>query len=192
MTNLAKPVSRLIAKKERGAVPRQRGRHEQHERAALPRSTHAVLGRVEDEEVASGSAATLLITASTPGEVENMARRIHYASVRAAAPFILLRTCALPIEPWSLREQCSAVLDAAQGGSLLMTDVEETPVLVQEVLAQLLAELQTARAPVRVIAGTTVSLVDRVALGTFSEALLYRLNVIHLVVGTAAPSSIRR
>jgi DNA-binding NtrC family response regulator len=47
------------------------------------------------------------------------------------------------------------------------------------------AELEFARAssrPVRLMSGTTVSLLDRVASGTFSDRLFYRLNTIHLVV----------
>lgn len=89
-----------------------------------------------------------------------------------------------------------ALLDAAICGSLLMIDIDEMPVLVQELLLDLLAELQSAgarSAAVRLIAGTTVSLVDRVAVGAFSERLFYRLNVIHLVVKPdEASASIRR
>ena len=57
-------------------------------------------------------------------------------------------------------------------------------------LVQLLADLQSARAPsaaVRVISGTTVSLLDRIAAGTFSERLFYRLNLLHLVMRNGAP-----
>jgi DNA-binding NtrC family response regulator len=158
----------------------------------LPRATKAELdhGRdrgVEDEEMAGRSSATLLITASTRGEVETVARRIHRTSFRATAPFVRVRTGTLPIEPRMLRETCSALLDAAPGGSMLMTDVEEMPASVQGVLADLLAELQSARArsaAVRLISGTTVPLLDRIAAGTFSERLFYRLNLLHLVAET--------
>ena len=54
----------------------------------------------------------------------------------------------------------------------------------------LLGGLQSARmssAAARLISGTTVSLLDRVAAGTFSERLFYRLNIIHLVAGAGAP-----
>jgi DNA-binding NtrC family response regulator len=153
-------------------------------------------GRVEAEKIASRSSATLLITAFSPARVEELARRIHLASDRAGAPFVLLPTHALPIEPVALRERCSALLDAAIGGSLLMVDVEAMPVLVQEVFLDLVAELQAARArsaAVRLIAGTTVPLLERVTGGTFSERLFYRLNVIHIVAtADAASTSIRR
>ena len=144
---------------------------------------------VEEEDIASQSSATLLITASTREEVESLARRIHQTSFRATAPFVQVRTGTLPVEPRLLRESCSALLDAATGGSMLMTDVEEMPAGVQGLLVELLADLQSARAPsaaVRVISGTTVSLLDRIAAGTFSERLFYRLNLLHLGAGNGA------
>jgi DNA-binding NtrC family response regulator len=113
---------------------------------------------VEEEDIAGRSSATLLITASTGGEVQTLARRIHQTSFRATAPFVRVRTSTLPIEPRLLRESCSALLDAATGGSMLMTDVEEMPASVQGLLVELLADLQSARAPWaagRVISGTT-------------------------------------
>jgi len=168
---------------------------ERGKEGALPGGTTAVLDHgsdrgVEEEEMAGRSSARLLITASTRGEVETVARRIHRTSFRATAPFVRVRTGTLPIEPQLLRERCSALLDAATGGSMLMTDVEEMPASVQGLLVQLLADLQSARAPsaaVRVISGTTVSLLDRIAAGTFSERLFYRLNLLHLVVRSSAP-----
>jgi DNA-binding NtrC family response regulator len=58
------------------------------------------------------------------------------------------------------------------------------PSIVQNQLLDLLAELELARAPsaaVRLVCGTSVSLLDRIAAGTFSERLFYRLNMIHLM-----------
>lgn len=167
---------------------------EHQKRQGLPRGTNALLDQegdrvVEDEEMAGRSSAPLLVTASTRGEVETVARRIHETSFRAAAPFVRVRTGTLPIEPRLLSESCSALLDDATGGSMLMTDVEEMPAIVQGVLIELLAELQRARAPsaaVRLISGTTVSLLDRIAAGSFSERLFYRLNILHLMVGNGA------
>ena len=60
---------------------------------------------------------------------------------------------------------------------------------MQEALIDLLAGLESARRPsaaVRLISGTTVALLDRVAGGTFSERLFYRLNIIHLTVGNGS------
>ena len=140
----------------------------------------------EDEGAASRSAARLLITASTQREVETLARRVHGAGPRAELPFVHTWACDLPIGAEALREHCAGVLDAAAGGSMLISDVEEMRPIVQDVLLDVLAGLELARRPsaaVRLISGTTVSLLDRVTAGTFSHRLFYRLNVIHLMQG---------
>jgi DNA-binding NtrC family response regulator len=96
-----------------------------------------------------------------------------------------MRARDLPIEPQMLRDACSSLLDTAAGGSILISDVEEMPWTVQRQLVDVFADLEFARAsssPVRLMSGTTVSLLDRVASGAFSDRLFYRLNTIHLVV----------
>jgi Sigma-54 interaction domain len=142
------------------------------------------LDSVEDEDVAARSDAKLLITASAPLLVEALARRIHAAGVRAALPFVQTWACDFPIDRQMLGATCSSLLDTATGGSVLISDVEEMPRIVQDTLMELLADLELARAPlplVRLIAGTTVSLLDRVEAGTFSDRLFYRLNTIHVL-----------
>ena len=136
------------------------------------------------EDVASWSPASLLITAPTQQRVETLARRVHETGPRAQFPFV--HTCAgdLPVEPKVLKEYCTSVVAAAAGGSLLISAVEEMPPAVQDALSELLAGLGFARRPsaaVRLISGTTVPLQDRVAAGSFSERLFYRLNIIHLM-----------
>ena len=65
-----------------------------------------------------------------------------------------------------------------------MTDVEQMPAFVQNRLVETLDCLQAALEPtcrVRLLAGTTTALYERIADGTFAERLFYRLNTIHLV-----------
>ena len=146
----------------------------------------------EDVHTASQSPARLLITASTQQSVETLARRIHGNGPRARFPFVVTSVGELPVDPQSLTKDCVRFLDAAAGGSVLLRAVEEMPAPVQEALIDLLAGLESARRPsaaVRVISGTTVSLLERVAAGTFSERLFYRLNIIHLMVGNGAPAA---
>jgi DNA-binding NtrC family response regulator len=126
--------------------------------------------------------------------VETIARRIHEAGPRARRPFLHLWACDFPIEPEVLREYCGSVLDRAAGGSLLIDGVQEMPSTVQDTLIELLAGLEFSRRPrdaVRLISGTTVSLFERVAAGTFSEQLFYRLNIIHLMAVDGALSPTR-
>jgi DNA-binding NtrC family response regulator len=148
-----------------------------------------VLLDLEDEELASRTDATLLITAANGGG-ETVARRIHGASLRADFPFLRVSAGGFPIDPVMLRVTCARLLDTASGGSVFITDIEDLPPIVQDLLVELLGNLQFARAPsdaVRVMTGTAVSLLDRIAAGMFSERLFYRLNLIHLVVPDDAP-----
>jgi two-component system, NtrC family, response regulator PilR len=145
---------------------------------------------VEDVSVASRSPARLLITASTQRAVETLARRIHGSGPRAQFPFVMTTAGELPVGARALRDGCVRFLDAAAGGSLLISAIEEMPAAVQEAWIELLAGLESARRPsagVRLISGTTVSLLDRVAAGTFSERLFYHLNIIHVMAGAGPP-----
>jgi sigma-54 dependent transcriptional regulator, acetoin dehydrogenase operon transcriptional activator AcoR len=144
---------------------------------------------VEDEELANQSPVRLLITAPTAQAVETLARRIHGAGPRAQFPFVQTGAVELPVGPELLKEYCARLLDSAAGGTLLVSAVEEMPATVQDAMIDLLGGLESARvlsAMARLISGTTVSLRDRVAAGTFSERLFYRLNIIHLTVGNGS------
>jgi DNA-binding NtrC family response regulator len=159
-------------------------------RVGIPARTEVLAPTtVEDEDVAAHSASRLLISGASRQGVETLARRIHGAGRRAPFPFLQQQASHLPIEAATLRAHCARVLDAAAGGSMLISDVEDLPPVVQGMLIELLAELESAscRSPaVRLISGTTVALFDRVLAGTFSAPLFYRLNIIHLVAGDRA------
>jgi DNA-binding NtrC family response regulator len=138
----------------------------------------------QDEHLAAQTTARLLITAATRGQVETVARRIHTASDRARFPFVQTRARDLPRTPAAWKATWSDLLDRAAGGSMLVSDIEEMSRSGQDILFNLLSD--PARdtdglADVRLVAGTTESLFDRVRSGEFSERLFYRLNVIHLV-----------
>jgi two-component system, NtrC family, C4-dicarboxylate transport response regulator DctD len=136
-----------------------------------------------DEDLAGQTEVRLLITASTPASVAAIARRIHAASARATLPFVRTRAGDLPTDPGMLRDTCARLLDVAAGGSMLIDNVEEMPESVQFMVVEVLADLEYERLPsaaIRLISGTSVSLLDRVAAGTFSERLFYRLNAVHV------------
>jgi Transcriptional regulator containing PAS, AAA-type ATPase, and DNA-binding domains len=155
------------------------------------RNTAVAVLAVEDEDVARRSPARLLITAATQHGVETLAQRVHATGPRAQFPFIQTWAGDLPIEPELLEEYCTSVLAAAAGGSVLFSAVEQMPPSVQDALHALLDRLEFAHgtsAEVRLISGTTTSLFERVAAGTFSERLFYRLNIIHLLAGAEKPA----
>jgi DNA-binding NtrC family response regulator len=147
-------------------------------------SDHApALLAVEDEDLVCRSPARLLITASTQHGVEIVARRVHDAGPRAGFPFVHASARDFPVEPDVLKEYCTRMLAAAARGSVLISGVEEMPSAVQEALGELLAGpgfTGGTSADARLISGSTVSLLDRVAAGAFSDRLFYRLNTIHV------------
>ena len=83
------------------------------------------LHAVEDVNVASRSPARLLITASTPQAVETLARRIHGSGPRAQFPFLMICAGDLPVGAQALRDGCVGLLDAAAGGSVLVSAVRK-------------------------------------------------------------------
>jgi Sigma-54 interaction domain len=114
----------------------------------------------------------------------------YLAAVRAR--FVLsCRSAPAPFRPPRARCEAPAptLLDAAAGGSVLHSDVDEMPRPVQGLLIGLLEELEDERDPaaaVRLVSGSTASLVPGILAGTFSAQLFYRLNVIHVVAGVGA------
>jgi two-component system response regulator PilR (NtrC family) len=140
---------------------------------------------VHDEEMVARCAATTLITGSLASEVERLARRIHASGPRAALPFVQVSGRAFPADPAALSEAFATLIDAAAGGTLLVTDVEEMPAIVQDRFIDTLVQLPDGRDPlaaVRLVVGTTVSLRQRIADGTFSDRLFSRVNINHVVV----------
>jgi DNA-binding NtrC family response regulator len=98
-----------------------------------------------DERVASRSATRLLITAPTSDLVEVIARRIHGAG-RGAAPFVQVAARDLPGGTFLLTAAFASLFNrATTGGSLLFTDVEEMPEVVQDELLGVIEGLQSAR-----------------------------------------------
>ena len=133
--------------------------------------------------MAARHSVTLLITAGSRQMVDIVARRIHSSQFTAVAPFVGLKAGSFPPDAEQLRTHLVKPLYAAAGGSLLIRDVEEMSSAAQRTFASILSERSLGHpAAVRLIAGTTVSLLERVNAGYFLEELFYRLNLIHLVI----------
>ena len=73
--------------------------------------------------------------------MEHLARRIHAASSRAACSFVQASAAELPVEPSALMKTCAGLIQAAAGGTLLLTAVA-MPAIAQDRFIETLAELQ--------------------------------------------------
>jgi transcriptional regulator with PAS, ATPase and Fis domain len=176
----------------------------------LPRSMRGVIGNAESmldvyrviDRVADTSC-TVLVTGESGTGKELVARAVHFASKRAAAPFVAINCGAIPealLESELFGHARGAFTGAhatktgrialAQGGTLFLDEIGELPLSLQVKLLRILqtheyspvGDTRTMKADVRIVAATNIDLEQAVAAGAFREDLYYRLNVIHLTV----------
>ena len=132
-----------------------------------------------------------------------LARTLHLHSRRHDFPFVMVNCPTLSEEllasemfghvkgsfTGAVRDQAGRV-EAAEGGTLFLDEVGEISPALQAKLLRFLQERQferigetrTRQADVRVVAATNRNLEEDVADGRFREDLLYRLNVVEVVV----------
>jgi len=154
------------------------------------------------ENVAQGRA-TILVTGESGTGKELLSRFIHAKSSRAQKNFVAVNCAALPeglLESELFGYEKGAFTGAdqrkigkfelASGGTFLLDEVSELPLLLQTKLLRVIQEGEVERlggaAPiqvnVRLIATTNRPLEEMVKAGTFRQDLYYRLNVIPLRV----------
>jgi len=143
--------------------------------------------------------ASVLLLGETGVGKSWLARRIHQRSARGKKPFFDINCASLA--PQLLESELfgyergaftgaagtkRGLVEAADGGTLLLDEVGELPTNVQAQLLTFLDERRFRRVggtrvmqtDVRILAATNVDLADRVASGRFRKDLFYRLSVV--------------
>jgi len=149
------------------------------------------------------SEATLLLRGESGTGKGVLARAVHARSPRAAGPFITVHCPSLSVEllesemfghalgafTGAVRETQGKVA-AAEGGTLFLDEIGDLPMPLQPKLLRLLqekryervGEARTRASNVRILAATNRDLAVLVAEGKFREDLLYRLNVVEVLL----------
>jgi DNA-binding NtrC family response regulator len=151
----------------------------------------------------AGSEITVLITGESGTGKELLARYIHQASKRKNKPFVAVNCAAIPdnlLESELFGHEKGAFtgavdrkkgkMELADGGTILLDEIGELPLLLQAKLLRVLQEREIDRiggkepvpVDVRVLATTNRDLASECTEGRFREDLFYRLNVFPLKV----------
>ncbi len=175
----------------------------------------AFLETVEQARIASASSSNVLLLGKSGTGKDIFAQAIHNASSRKNGPYVAINCAAIPIDlitselfgyeegafTGSRRGGNQGKFELADGGTIFLDEISETPLALQAALLRVIEEKCVVRigdkrirpVDVRIIAATNADLQERVCKGNFREDLYYRLNVfaIHLIPLNKRPEDIR-
>ena len=166
--------------------------------------SHIMQQVVEKAKKVAEADVTVLITGPSGVGKEHIANMIHEHSKRSRKPFVKINCAAIPeqlleselfgYEPGAFTggspKGKKGLFEVAQGGSLLLDEIGELPMILQSKLLRVLQEREMRRLggskPIKVdfrlITATNVNLQEKIAQKEFREDLYYRLNVIEIKV----------
>lgn len=183
------------------AVVREPNGTDEESGPALIYESEAMASVVAQAETAARVDSTLLITGESGTGKDVLARYVHARSARRETPIITVNCGALPetlFESEFFGHERGAftgasalkrgLIEAADGATLFLDEVGETPLVMQVKLLHFLEEGRFRRvgstrdqsADVRLIAATNRELQRDVQDGRFRADLFYRLNVVQL------------
>ena len=189
------------------SAPASSHAHDETWRADLISHSARMHTLLDEARLIAASDASVLIRGDSGTGKELLARAIHRASPRAAAPFIAINCGAIP-EPLleselfghvrgaftGATQHHTGLLQAAHGGTLFLDEIGDMPLTLQVKLLRVLQE--RAVRPVgatlaeavdlRILSATHRNLDTAQADGQFREDLYYRINVVSLELPTLA------
>ncbi len=154
-------------------------------------------------DVVAAADSGILIQGESGTGKEVIARAIHFRGARAARPFIAINCAALPealLESelfgyakgafTGAATERKGLFEEADGGTLLLDEIGDMPLLLQGKLLRVLQEgeirrvgsASVGRVDVRILASSNRDLQALIGEGKFREDLFYRLNVIPLII----------
>jgi two-component system response regulator AtoC len=155
------------------------------------------------QRIARSGASTVFLRGETGTGKDLVARVIHHASDRAAKPFINV-TCTALSETLleselfghergaftDAKSQKKGLLELADGGTVFLDEIGDMPPALQAKLLRFLEERRFRRVggtheiavDVRIIAATNRDIEQAIAEGKFRRDLLYRLNVVTVLL----------
>lgn len=203
LEHLALSVQRLLAHKALQHEILQLRQWQQDGPAGLVGKSRAMRRLYQQiSQVAPAQGAVLVLGESGTGK-ELVARAIHEQSDRSHQPFIAVNCAGIPAELMEseffghtagaftgARHQRAGLFKEADGGTLLLDEIAEMPLLLQAKLLRILQEGtirpvgsdQEISINVRILAATHQDLEQKVASGQFRADLFYRLETFSLQI----------
>ncbi len=151
------------------------------------------------KKIVESKATTVLIQGESGVGKELVARAIHYASGRAAKPFVDINCTSIPDELLEselfghekgaftdAKKEKKGLFELSDGGTLFLDEIGDMKMSMQAKLLRVLQEKNFKRVggtkkihvDVRIVAATNKNLQEDIEQGLFREDLFYRLNVI--------------
>jgi two-component system response regulator GlrR len=199
---LVKPVekSELLGQVQRAIASTMPTRSEGAWRADIVSRSQLMEDRLKQASRAAGTDSPVMLTGESGTGKELLARAIHAASTRRENPFVVV-TCrtsvdgVLEAELFGHEGACggASIADlgafhAAHGGTLLLHEVGNLPVMLQVKLIHALRDdhestgVNRVRTDARLICTTSLDLKQMIRDGKFREDLYYRINVLPIEV----------